>query len=242
MVTQLTGRHALFLDIDGTLLDIAPTPLAVVVPPGLRECLHGLSGRLDGALAFLTGRRLADVDRLFGAEFAVAAEHGGILREAGGTAQQPARPAQLDGWLDQVLRHTAALRGVLVEPKQLGFTVHFRNAPELAARLHNMLREIVCNEAEILPARRAWEIHPAAVSKGAALNWFMTRPMFAGRVPLFVGDDVTDKSAIAAAIALGGVGLHVGQDFAGQPSAVRAWLQEIRAGQRDLEDAPHGQS
>jgi trehalose 6-phosphate phosphatase len=221
-------RKALFLDIDGTLLDFAPTPGGVSVPPGLPARLRQLRDQLDGALAFVTGRAMRDVDALFGDDFAAAAEHGAFVRDGAGALHQLARPVNDMGrWQAEMAVLVAAMPGVTLEPKRLGFTVHFRKAPARAGVLHHALSRLVGTQAEILPANMAWEVRPPQAGKDRALGWFMGRAPFAGRLPVFIGDDVTDEPAIGAAYEYGGVGLHVGHDFAGGPAAVRAWLTSL---------------
>lgn len=221
------GRCAVFLDIDGTLLDLASTPSGVTVPPHLHHILHRLAGRTQGALALISGRSLADIDRLFGANLAVAAEHGAVLRDACGEiieilAENPA----LASLLAPLQAAVAAHPGALLEQKRFGTVLHWRKAPAAAAGLTELAKKLVAPHPELTlqPAHQALEIRVRGPGKAAALGRFMRLARFAGRLPVFIGDDLTDEPAIAYAEAAGGRGLHVGRDFGGSPAAVLAWL------------------
>ena len=231
---------ALFLDIDGTLLDFAPTPDGVRVPEGLVGTLRAIQAALGGAFAFLTGRRLSDVDALFGPGFPAAAEHGALVRDAAGAVTRLVQPVpEMDRWRAEMERFAARLPGLLIEPKSVGFTVHFRQVPALEGQVLHALRQLVGGRGEILPASRAFEVRPPNTGKGRALSWYMARPPYQGRLPFFVGDDVTDEAAIAAAFSEGGAGLHVARNFGGQPGRVRGWLETIH---KTATETPHGRA
>lgn len=227
-------RAALLLDLDGTLLDIAPAPDLVVVPAGLPDTLRGLRVMMGDALGIITGRPIEQVDLLLPEiPYAVAGEHGAAVRHSpGAPAERPGLPAIPAGWLDRAGTLAAEHEGVLLEPKSHGFAVHFRAAPELGDRLRRALEQLVAREPEqfvLLPARKAWEVRPRAADKGKALASLMARPPFTGRLPVFVGDDVTDEDAIAYARSVGGSGLRVQEAF-GNAGAVRTWLQQVAGG------------
>ena len=221
-------RTALLLDLDGTLLDLAPQPDAVVVPAGLPETLRALRHRLGDALGIITGRPIETVDALLGdAPYAVAGEHGGAMRHAPGEAVlRPPLPSPPAAWLDAAERLAAAHPGVLLERKARAFALHFRAVPEAGPALHDALAAMLSGSTafELLPAHMLWEVRPRGVDKGHALRTLLARAPFAGRKPVFIGDDVTDEDAIRAARALGGAGFRVDAAF-GTPSGVRAWLQ-----------------
>ena len=223
---------ALLLDFDGTLVDLAPTPDAVVVAPGLRETLRRLRDRLGGALAVITGRPVETVDALLGdAPYAVAGEHGGAVRHAPGEALiRPSLPSPPPEWLQAAGHLVAAHPGTLLERKARGFALHFRAVPEAGPALHDALTALLSGSGtfELLPAHMLWEVRPRGVDKGKAVHLLLARPPFAGRKPVFIGDDVTDEDAIRAARALGGAGFHVADAF-GSPSGVRAWLHGAAA-------------
>jgi len=222
------AASALLLDLDGTLLDLAPRPDAVVVPAGLPDTLRALRDQLGGALAIITGRPLETIDALLGdAPYAVAGEHGGAVRYAPGEAlQRPPLPAPPPAWLDAAERLAASHPGVLLERKARGFALHFRAVPDAGPALRDALLAILSGSTtfELLPAHMLWEVRPRGMDKGKALRALMARAPFAGRKPVFIGDDVTDEDAIRAARALGGAGFQVEPAF-GSPSGVRAWLQ-----------------
>ena len=223
------GRAALLLDMDGTLLDFAPTPMEVVVPPPLPGTLARLRDELGGALAVITGRPVEQIDALLpGVVPVVAGEHGGALRPAQRAAlirqdlpqAPPAMLAQADAF-------AAAHPGVLVERKARGFVLHYRLAPDAAQAVEAAVAGWVAPVAERferLAALMAWEVRPVGADKGRAVEAVMALPAFAGRLPVFIGDDVTDEDGMAVARRMGGAGLFVPAVFGG-PGAVRAWLE-----------------
>jgi trehalose 6-phosphate phosphatase len=223
---------ALLLDLDGTLLDLAPAPESVVVPPGLSDTLRALRDQLGGALAIVTGRPVETIDALLGdAPYAVAGEHGGTVRHAPGEPLLRARlPAPPASWLEASERLAAAHPGVRLERKARGFALHFRAAPEAGPAVHDALTAMLARSAafELLPAHMLWEVRPRGMDKGKAVRALMARAPFAGRKPVFIGDDVTDEDAIRAARALGGAGYQVAPAF-GSPSGVRDWLNDAAA-------------
>ncbi len=218
---------ALLLDLDGTLIDFAPTPDAVVVPPGLPESLRRLRAGLDDALAVITGRPIADIDRLLGdIPYAVAGEHGAAVRRTpGGEIERGSFPDVPEDWLARARMVVGAHPGTLLERKRHGVTLHFRKAPWAGPALKTLAEAL----AERMPTHflqagsMVWEIRPRGVDKGGAVDALMAQPPFAGRTPLFIGDDVTDEDAIRAVRAMGGTGLKVDESF-GTPADVRAWL------------------
>ncbi len=222
---------ALLLDLDGTLLDIASTPEGVVVDEGLPDALRTVRRLLGDALGIITGRPIDKVDELFpGIPYAVAGEHGGAVRHApGAPIDRPPLPDPPAEWLAAAEQLAASHPGVLFERKRRGFTLHYRAAPELRDVLLNALRNLLVSRPDqfaLLSARKAWEVRPRGVDKGTAVVRLMERAPFSGRRPVFVGDDVTDEDAIAAARELGGKGLRVPETF-GDAAAVRGWLAAV---------------
>ena len=220
------ARSALLLDLDGTLLDLAPTPEAVTVPPGLIDALLALRPLLGDALAIISGRPVDQIDALLpGVPFAVAGEHGGALRRAPGAAlTRPDLPSIPDGWVNAASRIVASSPGARLEEKLRGFVVHYRAIPHAGLALRVALDGLVTDARfEIMAASMAWEVRPRGIDKGTAVSQLMQEPPFKGRLPLFIGDDVTDHDAIRTADAMGGVGLLVETAF-GTPAAVRAWI------------------
>lgn len=224
------ARSALLLDVDGTLLDFAPTPESVIVPPELLASLGRIRASLGGALGVISGREIAQVGRLLGdAPHAVAGEHGGAIRhEPGGSVERPALPAAPPGWLDRAEREVAAHPGTRLERKARGFVLHYRGAPDAGPAFGAMLRGLVADSPafELLDGNMAWEIRPRGADKGGAVAALMARPPFAGRLPVFIGDDVTDHDGIRMARSMGGAGLLVADVFA-DPPGVRAWLARV---------------
>jgi trehalose 6-phosphate phosphatase len=220
--------YAVFLDIDGTLLDIAATPDDVVVPPHLHVLLRRLDARLQGAVALISGRRLADIDTLIGPGVAVAAEHGAILRDAGGQIIASTPDSDALASLAVPMRALVAIHpGAVLEEKQFGLVIHWRANPAIAARLGSEVAALTAPYPELMlqPAHQALEIRVRGNGKAAALDAFLRTPPFAARRPLFIGDDLTDEPAITRANELGGHGLHVERDFGGSPAIVLAWLE-----------------
>jgi trehalose 6-phosphate phosphatase len=232
---------AVLLDIDGTILDIAPTPDAVNVPDSLRRILARLSRETGGALALVSGRSLGNIDLLFAPlRLPAIGGHGAELRpSADGETDVEARP--LDGDLrDRLAELAVGAPGVLVEDKGYSLAVHYRLAPEQEGRVKRAVAAIKADwpkEAiEVLPGKAVVEIKPAGFHKGAAIRELMQHKPFAGRRPIFVGDDTTDESAFAVMPEFGGRGFSVGRNVPGTaycfsaPSEVRRWLERLSAG------------
>jgi trehalose 6-phosphate phosphatase len=226
---DLDRTNALFLDLDGTLLEIAPTPELVVVPPGLPDLLTNVHGQLGGAVAIVTGRPIGVIDRLLAPFYASAAgEHGVALRYQDGTVEEmPKGLAVPDTWRDALKAAAERWPGVLVEPKPHGVAVHYRLVPERGNDVWRLVRALVPQDHpwfRLIPAREAVEIGPRAASKGHAVERLMAKAPFQGRRPIFVGDDFTDEAGMEAARQFGGEGLRVAEVFGGDPAEVRAWL------------------
>lgn len=220
---------ALFLDFDGTLVDIAARPDAIDVPDHLPGLLQRLSEGLGGALAVVSGRALGDLDHFLPVPIAMAGDHGASLRP---DPLQPAIPAGLPSPPAAWRAHADALvgrhPGALVEDKTHGFVIHYRQAPELGPEAEALLAALVAEDPtgfSLLEARMAWEIRPRGASKATAVHALMTKPPFTGRVPIFIGDDVTDEEGMEAARGYGGHGWRL-DDMFGTPQGLRDWLAE----------------
>ena len=221
---------ALFLDIDGTLLDLAPRPDAVEVPADLADTLADARSWLGGALAIVSGRTIAEIDHLLAPlRLPCVGEHGAIIRRPDGATDRAAEDRKVPPAWKTALRAAAELwPGVLVEEKTYGVAVHYRQAPGREGEIRDLVEALVAEgagEFEVLPASMAFEIRHRTLTKAIAVDAFMAGPPFAGRVPVFVGDDVTDEDGFRAARAMGGLGLNVWQSFGGRPFEVRRWLR-----------------
>jgi trehalose 6-phosphate phosphatase len=226
------SRWALFLDIDGTLLDIAPSPEEVHVPPTLIHTLSQARVWLGGALAIVSGRPFAQIDKLFAPlHLPGGAGHGASLRMPDGKMESANAALSVPAdW--RTLLHNAAKQwpGVVVEDKPHCVAVHYRAAPKQQTEVEKLVTGLVAqNEKnfEVLPARMAYEIRNRALTKAVVVRSLMTHAPFKGRIPVFVGDDVTDHDGFQAAEEKGGIALDVGVAFHGQPAAVRAWLEHF---------------
>jgi len=229
------NNWALFLDLDGTLIDIAARPDRVVVPAELPGLLEACRLAFGGALAIVSGRTIADLDRLLSPlRLPVAGEHGGTLRLASDeTGWAPKVPHVPSRWREAMHAFAAEHPGVVVEDKDLGAAVHYRLAPRHAPFLLELLTGLVAqlpDDFKILQAKMAYEIQPRAINKGHAVRTFLAVPPFTGRTPVFIGDDVTDEEGFHAARAVGGLGLSVDGCFDGSTAAVRAWLGDLLKG------------
>lgn len=227
---------AFFLDIDGTLIDIAETPEGVVIPPELPGVLMRLAARVDGALALVSGRPMASLDRFFApARLPLAGIHGAEMRLADGRLETHTAP-ELEAVRVQ-LRALGARYGVLIEEKSVGVTVHYRGRPELAAELETQIADILQGTSGLAlqPGKMMLEVRPAQADKGRALTRFMEAPPFAARRPLAIGDDLTDEHMFRVAVAMGGLAVRVGTDgretaasaHLDDPLAVRSWLSNL---------------
>ncbi|MDE7547517.1 trehalose-phosphatase [Acetobacter fabarum] len=228
------SQTAFLLDFDGTLVDIAPTPEAVVVPPDLLETLSRLRAACGDALAVISGRPIDQIDQFLGdVPFAVAGEHGvTIRRRPGGPVERAVLPGMPPRWLMQASDLLATLPGTRLEHKQGGFVLHYRAAPEKAEILRQTAERWV-RESDgaftLQPAKMAWEIRPTGVDKGYAVSLLMETAPFIGRKPVFVGDDVTDEDGMAAVHRMGGIFFRIPADFP-TPAVLRAWLASLVAG------------
>ncbi|QIG49611.1 trehalose-phosphatase [Nordella sp. HKS 07] len=224
---RLTLRHALFLDLDGTLIDIAERPSAIVVPRDLPALLMRLQIFLGGAVAIVSGRPLGDLlVYLAPADLDIIAEHGAVVKRRGKPAPAPEAiwpeswQSRLQSFLDD---HPAAE----IEYKTSSIALHFRREPDAADAASRLLKDLVSEApagAEILPAKMAFELKLSPVNKGQAIIDLMKVEPYRRRIPVFAGDDVTDEPGFAAVRAMNGVALPVDRAFGGEPRLVRAWL------------------
>jgi trehalose 6-phosphate phosphatase len=228
------GRWALFLDIDGTLLDLAETPDAIVVPPDLISNLMTVSNRMGGALALVTGRALHYADVLFDpARFPIAGLHGAELRDQAGTITRPEITPEFVTLKSELARTAEAWEGVLFEDKGAAAALHYRLAPERQADVEHVMRRasVAIGGAWGLQfGKMVVELRPATASKGAAITTFLSQAPFDNRRPVAIGDDVTDEAMFKVANAAGGISLRVGEPGAEtQAQASIGSAAEVRA-------------
>jgi len=222
---------ALFLDFDGTLVDIAAHPDAVTVSPALHGLLRTLTETLNGAVAIISGRSLEGLDALLdGALPAMAGIHGLERRDGQGQVYRPVdrtesfadARAALQAFVEQ---HP----GTTLEDKGNALTLHYRGAPELAGAAETLLRaqcDALGEEFRLLHGKQVLELKPAGHHKGTVVEAFLAEAPFAGRTPVFLGDDVTDEDAFAVVNRLGGHSIRVGTDRA---TAARYQLSSVNA-------------
>ncbi len=232
---SLLDGAALFLDFDGTLVELAETPDAIRVPPDLGPLLRRLRLRLDGRLAIVSGRAIADLERHIpcsGIHF--SGSHGLELRLADGTDLPLSAPEGLADVLERVSQFAEEEPGLLVEEKPAGIALHYRRSPEAEARVSAFM-DVLARERglSIQRGNMVVELRPPGSDKGDALRAFLAEPEFTGARPVFVGDDLTDEHAFEAAAEAGGAGILVGPERAtaalyrlDSVEAVAAWLEE----------------
>jgi trehalose 6-phosphate phosphatase len=236
---ETTVGWAFFLDIDGTLIDIAPTPDAVVVPPTLPIMLKRLSARAGGAVALVSGRSIETIDRLLApARLPLGALHGAEMRFPDGRIVLAPESQALDNARRRLAAFVAAHPGVLLEDKGPALAIHYRTAPRLRDAVEAEVRAAAAAAGDafiVQPGKMVLELRPAGFSKGSALSTLMSQPAFAGRRPLAVGDDVTDEAMFEAALQAGGSALRVGTAEGDslarvafdRPAAVRDWISRL---------------
>ena len=225
---DLLAGAALFLDFDGTLVELAETPDSIRVAPELVPLLERLRRRLDGRLAIVSGRSLSDLERhvpLSGIAF--SGSHGLELRLADGTCLPLSVPIGLDDVRDRVRRFATRDSGLLVEDKPAGIALHYRLAPGQAEAARGFMEDLAGERGwSVQHGSMVAELRPDGATKGDALRAFMTEPEFDSARPVFVGDDLTDEHGFAAAAALGGAGVLVGPPRA---TAARYRLESVPA-------------
>src|SRR6478752_3032010 len=233
------GETAILLDIDGTLLDLMPTPREVWVPPGLSETLKHLMERTSGALALVSGRSLNDIDLIFAPDvFRAVAGHGAEMRLSVGNEADDVHAPPMDKELKRRLAAIAKLSpGILLEDKGYSLALHYRLAPHAEKAIFeavSLIRADLPNAPiEVLPGKSVCEIKHSGFNKASGVQELMTHEPFRGRRPLFIGDDVTDETVFAIMPDLKGLAFSVGrraQGVAGhfdEPSDVRAFLTRL---------------
>jgi trehalose 6-phosphate phosphatase len=209
---SLLSGAALFLDFDGTLVELAEAPDAIRVSGELAPLIARLAERLGGRLAIVSGRSIADLERhLDLGTIAVAGSHGAEIRCPGGVSGSPEPPSGLADAREAVIRFASGRDGLLVEHKPAGVALHYRQAPEQSEIVASFMSGLADGSGlSLLRGKMVAELRPPGADKGAALRAMMREPPFAGARPLFVGDDITDEDGFKAAADLGGTGILIG--------------------------------
>ena len=232
-------RCAFFFDVDGTLAEIQPRPELVFIPPASQAALQRLHAR-GVALAVISGRPLAQLDALLAPlRLPAAGVHGAERRDARGELRNleldGARLARVRDELEQACRAHAGLQ---LEDKGVAFALHFRQAPQLEPIARRLAEDFAARHAELLslqPGKCVFELKPRGASKGEVIRAFMDEAPFRGRLPVFLGDDLTDEAGFAVVNALGGRSIKVGdgpseaRERLASVAAVGAWLQALLA-------------
>jgi trehalose 6-phosphate phosphatase len=230
---------ALFLDVDGTLLEIAETPQGVHVPTNLKQLLDEVRWRLDGALALVSGRSLANLDQLFSPlRFIASGVHGCERRTEDGHVLRPEVDAGTIARVRQQLSEfVRGHEGLLLEDKHYAVAVHFRRAPEMRDEVYRIMNDVLVQLGPtfaLQAGKSVLELRPGAWTKGSSITAFMQEAPFIGRTPVFIGDDVTDEDAFEVVNEMAGVSIRVGNPAAtlarhrlGGVSEVLRWLQTV---------------
>jgi trehalose 6-phosphate phosphatase len=240
-----TDETALFLDIDGTLIDLAPRPDGVFVPDSLKADLAGVYALLGGALALVSGRAVAEIDRLFSPlGLPASGVHGSEFRPVPPDAPLRLAPRIPDELRAKAIAIVGRHPGSLFEDKGIAIALHWRLAPQYGTAIEAEVAAMMEHAPPGLAALRGHsviEIKGSALNKGMAVERFLQEPAFRGRRPVFVGDDVTDQAAFAAVTRYGGFAFAVGRamedtlDWFGSPSEVRRWLGQLVGGNNRIQ-------
>src|SRR6478735_6631408 len=233
------SETAILLDIDGTLLDLMPTPREVWVPPGLVKTLNRLMVRTNGALALVSGRSLNDIDLIFAPDvFAAVGGHGAEMRIEPDSDSVAAHAPPMDKELKRRLAAIAKLSpGILLEDKGYSLALHYRLAPHAEKAIYeavSLIRADLPNAPiEVLPGKCVCEIKHSGFTKATGVLELMNHEPFQGRRPIFIGDDVTDEAVFGIMPDLGGLAFSVGRratgvaDYFDEPRDVREWLAHL---------------
>lgn len=233
---DLLAGASLFLDLDGTLLELVDRPEDVQADPGLRDLLVRLEARLEGRLAVVSGRSLEQIDAILGevaSDLAISGSHGCEHRWRGISAR-PNRPEELDRAAERLRTFVEGQTGLLLEEKSFGVALHYRMNPQAEAAAHALAQDLSDQlQLGLQHGKMMVELRVAGGDKGRAVHRLMSRPPMLGTRPIFIGDDVTDEPGFAAARELGGHGIFIGvpqptaADYRiASPEDLRRWLAE----------------
>lgn len=244
MHPPIPHRPAVFLDFDGTLVNIAETPDAIIVSSDLVDLLGRVRSRVDGALAVVTGRRIMEIDHHLSPLILPTAGLHGIerRRDDGAGIIELAKSRQVHILRDRLERSALLENGVSLEDKGSGIAVHYRQAPEAGEAVKAALREAASDleELHLIEGKMVVEAKRRDVNKGIAIGEFMELPPFVGRTPVFLGDDVTDEDGFRIVAALGGIAVKVGDGATDAPfrlddsTRVMEWLDRLAHSQGSL--------
>lgn len=234
----LEASDALFLDIDGTLVDLAPAPERVDVDPALAPALARAARALGGALALVTGRSIRDADLLFpGLALPIAGQHGCERRSGDGTLHLHATDTRtLDRLRDLFAAFAMRHPGIVIEHKGASLALHYRAVPGLASHVHQTIRSAVDGVAgtwTVEGGKRLVEVRPEGRDKGRAIADFLREPPFSARRPVFVGDDRGDEHGFRVVERAGGIAIKVGPGRTSarcrlpDVDAVRTWIAAL---------------
>ncbi|MBI3526187.1 MAG: trehalose-phosphatase [Betaproteobacteria bacterium] len=226
---------AYFLDVDGTLIDIADTPDAVQVDTALLDLIGRMHRSSGGAVALVSGRSLSDLESLLGMpRLPMAGQHGLERRDAAGRLWIHAAPPAVKCALKEALMPVLARHpGLLLEDKGLTLALHYRLAPHLAAYAHRLMARLLEQAGaglEIQRGKRVVEVKPAGIDKGTAVAEYLAESPFMGRRPVFIGDDLNDEHGFAEVNKLDGISIKVGKGIScarfrlPNVAAVRRWM------------------
>ncbi|MGB7801240.1 trehalose-phosphatase [Buttiauxella sp.] len=210
----LSGNLAFFFDLDGTLAEIKPHPDQVYIPAAVRTLLQKMSVMSNGALALISGRSMAELDKLATPfHFPLAGVHGAERRDINDKTQVVTLPEPVVAALQEHLSEALLqFPGTELEAKGMAFAIHYRHAPEAAEAVLQLAQSMTQRYPELAlqPGKCVVELKPLGIDKGAAIRAFMQEVPFAGRTPVFIGDDLTDEAGFKQVNALGGLTIKVG--------------------------------
>lgn len=229
---------ALFLDVDGTLVEIAADPDSVHVDDRLVALLGTLQRRLDGAVALVSGRTIATLDHLFSPlRLPAAGNHGLERRASDGNVHRPQAIAEMRKFRQKFAAFVTENPGAILEDKTLSMALHFRNRPDLETAATDLAETLIAGSGENLylqKGKKLVEIRPGQGDKGTAIADFLAEPPFAGRLPVFIGDDVTDEKGFELVNRRGGHSIRVGNDVTtaalyhvADVAGVIRWLEDM---------------
>ena len=230
---DVTRRHALLLDFDGTLVALAETPSGIQVPDGLAGVLGELFDLLGGAVAIISGRPVREIEENLNLpdDMPIAGVHGAEWR-----GEEPVRLDPIKSRLERIeLELKRQFPGQLIETKSLALAIHYRGKPEMAEVIDAAIKQLCAHDASlsVIAGKAVFEIKPVWANKGVAVERLMSAPPFAGRTALMFGDDVTDEDGFRMAMSHGGAAVKVGEgDTAADyriasPAEVFQWLAGV---------------